>query len=169
MRRKLPVRLFAIDPGPQESAYVVVDTANGLKPKQFGKELNRDLRARLWVPSDYLVIEQIGHYGTGMPAGKDVFDTCIWIGRFIEAHPGDSVALIKRATVKAHLCGSAKANDGNIIQALVDRFAPNTPNHGKGGKNQPGWFYGFHSDIWQAYSLAVYFADKLAEDPTLPP
>ena len=53
----------------------------------------------------------------------------------------------------------AKAKDSNIRQALVDRFAPGQPNYGKGTKAQPGWFYGFNADIWQAYALAVYAAD----------
>ena len=43
------------------------------------------------------------------------------------------------------------------------RFAHGQPNHGKGTKAQPGWFYGFHADIWQAYALAVYAADTRTE------
>jgi hypothetical protein len=99
-----------------------------------------------------------------MPAGKTVFDTCVWIGRFSEAHAqvtGALPDLILRPTVKAHICGSAKAKDPNIIQALVDRFAPGQPNKGKGTKAAPGWFYGFAADVWQAYALAVYVADTM--------
>ena len=36
-----------------------------------------------------------------------------------------------------------------------------TRNHGKGTKAQPGWFYGFSADVWQAAALAVYAADKI--------
>ena len=61
--------------------------------------------------------------------------------------------------MKIHHCGSVKAKDANITQALVDRFASGVPNHGKGSKASPGWFYGFKADIWQAYALAVYTAD----------
>ena len=48
-------------------------------------------------------------------------------------------------------------------QALIDRFAPGVPNGGKGIVNkkvkQPGWFYGFKGDIWQAYAVGVTYYD----------
>lgn len=167
------MRLLAIDPGPTQSAYVVVDNSD-LRPLFFDKIPNEEmLKLSHLGNADCVVIEMIGHYGTGMPAGKDVFDTCVWIGRFWQVADGfdkeferfvgvahqTPVDLVKRATVKAHLCGAAKAKDGNVIQALVDRFAPGVRNKGKGVKSDPGWFYDFHSDIWQAYGLAVYYAD----------
>ena len=153
------MKLLAIDPGPIHSAYVLVET-DQLAPKWFDKIPNEELLDLRWlVLADAVAIEQIGHYGTGMPAGQTVFDTCVWIGRYIQARHNDNVLLVPRRDVKLHLCGSAKATDGNVIQALVDRFAPNERNHGKGVKNQPGWFYGFYADIWQSYALAVYVAD----------
>lgn len=173
------MRLLAIDPGSTHSAYVVVDTSQGMQPLYFDKVCNEDILDLDMDEMDRVVIEQIGHYGTGMPAGKDVFDTCVWIGRYVQIVDGYNryarnvgsakrthVDLVKRATIKAHLCGSAKASDGNVVQALVDRFAPGERNHGKGLKNQPGFFYGFHSDIWQAYALAVYTCDELISEVT---
>ena len=53
-------------------------------------------------------IEMIGHYGTGMPAGKTVFDTCVWIGRFTERFfqiRGKEPAYIMRKDEKINLCG----------------------------------------------------------------
>jgi hypothetical protein len=159
------VTLLSIDPGNRESAYVIIDD-DTYTPGKFGKDDNHDLLDMLVEPAfglyyDAAVIEQVGHYGTGMPAGKDVFDTCVWIGRFYQTIINlTDVDLVKRATVKTHVCGNPRAKDGNVIQALVDRFAPGEPNKGKGIKAEPGWFYGFAADVWQAYALAVYALDQ---------
>ena len=66
---------------------------------------------------------------------------------------------LRAEILRADHCHGSRAKDTNIRQALVDRFAPGQPNHGKGTKAEPGWFYGFRADVWQAYALAVYVAD----------
>lgn len=155
------MRTLAIDPGNTESAYVLTEA--GHHPSVFGKIDNDELLGLLykdeWMP-DRVVIEMIASYG--MAVGADVFETCVWIGRFAEvlARQGSEVSLIKRREVKLHHCHSARAKDPNVTQALVDRFAPGEPNFGKGTKANPGWFYGFSKDVWAAYALAVYAADK---------
>lgn len=158
------MRILAIDPGNEQSAYCLID-AGSMRPLQFDKTDNAAVRAALGQREQYdrVVIEMIGHYGTGMPAGKSVFDTCVWIGRFMETveRLGLSADLVMRREEKLDLCGSMKAKDSNIVQALIDRFAPNVPNRGKGRKSQPGWFYGFHADIWQAYAVGVTYIDKI--------
>ena len=62
-----------------------------------------------------------------------------------------------------YLCSTSKSHRGSkdkdIRQALVDRFAPNTPNGGKGSKDDQGWFYGFRADIWSAYAVAITYYD----------
>lgn len=158
------MNVLAIDPGNTESAYVVIDA--DCQPLEFDKVPNGDLRDLMlklrYVIADVIAIEMVASYG--MPVGKDVFETVLWTGRFSERcrsywHSDGYPRLVYRNAVKVHHCRSAKAKDGNIIQALVDRFAPGAPNRGKGTKARPGWFYGFHSDLWQAYALAVYVAD----------
>ncbi len=156
--------ILAIDPGNVESGVVVLDDI--LYPVTFGKMDNEEaLNFIVRFAADNagkigVVIEMISHYGTGMAVGETVFDTCIFIGRIIQAISPCPYTLIKRATVKAHICNSAKASDSNVTQALIDRFAKGVRNHGKGVKKHPGWFYGFSEDVWQAYALGVTYADK---------
>lgn len=157
-------RVLAIDPGNTESAYVLID---GDRRPLFFDKLPNDvlllaLRTDVHLKAvDHVAIEMVASYG--MAVGADVFETCVWTGRFYEtiARRTDPL-LVKRHPVKVHHCHSAKAKDSNIRQALVDRFAPGQPNHGKGTKADPGWFYGFRADVWQAYALAVYVADTQA-------
>ena len=58
-----------------------------------------------------------------------------------------------------NICNSMKANDSTIKQALVDRFARGQKNYGKGTKSNPGFFYGFKSDIWSAFAVATTYHD----------
>lgn len=154
--------ILAIDPGNIESAYVLIDENDGLKPIEYGKILNEELLKICYdtdTMTDHVAIEMIASYG--MAVGKTVFDTCVWIGRFTEAlvNEGATPEFIYRKDEKMNLCHSMRAKDSNIIQSLVDRFAPNTPNKGKGYKKDQGWFYGFKADIWQAYAVGVTYHD----------
>ncbi len=158
--------LLAIDPGSTESGWVVIDV-DTRRPLKHGKTPNGELLDRLeWDlgGATHAVIEMVASYG--MPVGVEVFETCVWIGRFAETlrcYRFDRVMpeLVTRSRVKVHHCHDSRARDSNIRQALVDRFAPGESNHGKGTKADPGWFYGFRADVWQAYALAVYAADQL--------
>ena len=158
--------ILAIDPGTTRSGVVVIDELT-YRPLRIGKFENKDVvdEIEYLLPANKAVIEMVPSYGTGMAAGKDIYETCIWIGRFIEQLSCccDIVQLLQRNVVKMHLCQSARAKDPNVIQALVDRFAPGEPNYGKGTKKAPGWFYGFKADVWQAYALAVTYLDMKKE------
>lgn len=149
-------RLLAIDPGPVESGWVVVEW-DSLRPLHFGitpnGKLLEQVRRTAGMP---LAVEMVAAYG--MPVGREVFDTCVWIGRFDEA-AGGGARLIFRPDVKVHHCHARGAKDSAVAQAMVDRFAPGAPNKGKGTKAAPGWFYGFAKDVWQAYALAVCAVD----------
>jgi hypothetical protein len=148
--------ILAIDPGSTESAYVVLDKE--LRPVKFGKINNFDLLNDLKMDRfhrdydiNHFVIEMIASYGMGV--GKEVFETCVWIGRFAERANFKEVRYIYRKDEKMNLCGTMRAKDSNIIQALKDRFGD------KGTKKNPGWFYGFSKDIWQAYAVGVTYYD----------
>ena len=159
--------ILAIDPGNFESGWCVID-ADDHTPLHFDKTPNDRLRRLILtghesVGADVVAIEMVASYG--MAVGKEVFETCVWIGKFSEAvrgswWPNSDPALVYRREVKLHHCHNGSAKDSNIRQSLVDRFATGQPNHGKGTKANPGWFYGFRADVWQAYALAVYVADQ---------
>lgn len=147
--------ILAIDPGNIESAYVLMDKKT-YKPIEFGKISNEEMLEKVKTLSyNNLVIEMIASYG--MPVGASVFDTCVWIGRFIQASYcyGE---YIYRKEEKINLCGSMKAKDSNIRQALIDRFGE------VGTKSNKGFFYGFKKDIWSAFAVGCTYLDKQKED-----
>ncbi|MDR1212805.1 MAG: hypothetical protein LBK54_01690 [Propionibacteriaceae bacterium] len=156
--------LLAIDPGPTVSAWIVV--SDDSEPSHFGKDDNASLREivlGLAPPRgfDRVAIENVTSYG--QTVGREVFDTCRWIGRFEEAAEatGRRVELVPRRAVRRHHCDpSSQGSDREVIWALCDRFAPGQPNFGKGTVKAPGFFHGFKKDVWQAYALAVYVNDK---------
>lgn len=153
--------ILAIDPGNKESGIVLLGP--DYRPLHVTKEGNEDVLDEITANADKfdeVVIEMVASYG--MAVGATVFETCVWIGRFEQRLRdfGKTVARIPRHRVKMNLCHKSTAKDSNITQALVDRFAPNEPNKGKGTKKAPGFFYGFKKDIWQAYALGVTYLDE---------
>lgn len=165
--------ILAIDPGNVESGVVIIRESD-LKPIYAAKISNEELLENLIMDRyerlddiesiEHVAIEMIASYG--MAVGKTVFETCVWIGRFIQAFYGVELPIkyIYRKEEKLNLCQSMKAKDSNIVQALIDRFAPNTANKGKGTKKEPGWFYGFKKDIWQAYAVGVTYYDMYLKE-----
>lgn len=155
--------LFAIDPGNMESGWVVCEyDDSGIKRIiDKGKDENKKVLTLLHQYAPYeLAIEMIASYG--MAVGAEVFDTCVWIGRFRQAADklATRIEYVFRKEEKLCLCQSMKANDANIRQALVDRYTPGMPNYGKGTKKQPGLFYGFSADAWAAMAVATTYHDK---------
>lgn len=140
--------ILAIDPGETMSGWVLYDEASR-SVLDHGKEDNLSVLARVAAGggATTLAVEMIASYG--MAVGKEVFETCIWIGRFVQAWPGGSPIRVYRREVKIYLCGSMKAKDGNIRQALIDKLGP------PGTKKQPGATYGVAGDAWSALAVAV--------------
>ena len=150
------MKVLAIDPGNRQSAWCMID-GETLKPLSFGKEENQVvLDSVQHLSYDSIVIERVASYG--MAVGRDVFETCEWVGRFTQAArvPPDYVY---RQEEKLHLCGDSRAKDTNIRRALIDRFAQHDIKNGKGTKKNPDWFYGFSADVWQAYAVAVTYVE----------
>lgn len=152
---------LAIDPGSEQSGWVVYDSAVN-KILNTGFQSNNEIAylfneggfSAISHPIHHCAIEDIASYG--MAVGKDVFRTCKWIGRFSELwyqSSGIDPIEVERRLIKLHHCHSSRATDANVRQALIDRFgAPGT-------KAKPGLTYGLKSHTWQAFALAVYTAD----------
>ena len=148
--------IFAIDPGNTESAYALVSLPD-FKLLEFGKVDNH--RLLQGVPffvgqADHFAIEMVASYG--MPVGKDVFETCVWVGRFVQKAE-EEYHFVYRKDEKVRLCHDSRAKDGNIRQALIDRYAKFDFKNGKGTKKNPDTFYGVSKDVWQAIAVAVTY------------
>lgn len=155
--------IFAIDPGPEKSAYVVW---NGEKVSDCQHLDNVDLLKLCLHGSnaDYahgglimsLVVEGVESFG--MAVGKETFETVFWSGRFCQAWPDSKFVRVYRKEVKLHLCGSCRAKDTNIRQAILDRFGGKEKAVGK--KASKGPLYGVSGHTWSALALAITAFDQ---------
>ncbi len=157
------MKIFAIDPGNESSAFCVIDSET-LKPLEFAKvpnaELHQLIRDRRFDETDRAVIEMVESYG--MAVGREVFETVFWIGRFYETLARKYVIppeRLYRKEEKLHICHDIKAKDSNIRRALIDRFAVFDLANGKGTKKCPDFFFGFKADCWAAFAVAITFAE----------
>jgi hypothetical protein len=146
--------VLAIDPGPSQSAYVIW---SGQSVRVSAIVPNLDLLAILTGRfssdnADVCAIEMIASYG--MAVGKEVFETCCWIGRFHQAwwysNGAEDPLLILRRDVKLHHCHSARATDANVRTALIDKYGP------QGTKKAQGPTYGLKSHLWSAFAIATF-------------
>lgn len=144
--------LLAIDPGTTHSGWVIV--RDGV-PVNSGVSPNGEVFDLMKFAGRPIAIEMIASYG--MAVGKEVFETCLWIGRFIQHAGPDRVRLIYRKDVKLHLCGSPRAKDANIRQALIDRYGGKAEAIGTVKKQGP--LYGIKSHAWAALAVAVTAAE----------
>lgn len=152
------MRVFAIDPGPTQSAWIILHNGKILNFAIVQNEALIELVSRTFG-IDLFAIEQIRSYG--MAVGAEIFETCEWCGRFdqqIRISHGKKAVFVPRQDVKLHLCHSPRANDKNIRQALIDRLGP------PGTKKNPGPTYGIKSHVWAALGVAITAADKFLEE-----
>jgi Holliday junction resolvasome RuvABC endonuclease subunit len=149
--------IIGIDPGTKQSGWVIVTDG---KIEQSGVMENnlvlQSLENIAGLDGDYTIaIEWI--QAMGMAVGKEVFETCMWVGRFAQAC-GQPVRLIPRGKIKLHHCGSARAKDANICQSLRDKYGE------KGTAKNPGFFFGVSSHAWQAFAVAAYVLEGARHD-----
>lgn len=191
--------VLAIDPGTKRSAAVHLD---GMEIKfaaimenddlllmihDPGLETGRDFDGSEW-PS-VLAIEMIA--SQGMAVGAETFETVKWIGRFWDrwTQRRGQAFEVYRSEEKLHLCGSARAKDGNIRQALIDRWGgdsvalkrakackrKNLKSHhlGCADCNNTGFvgtdgpLVNIHADLWAALAVGVTYLETKHEHTTV--
>jgi hypothetical protein len=131
-------------------------------PSRWEKMPNTALLAHLaQFDAHMLAVEMFSSYG--MPVGAEVFEACVWVGRFIERWGGE-YRLIYRTDVKLHLTNQRRAKDANVRQALIDRYGPGK-DRAIGRKASPGPLYGLTGDCWSALAVAVTAAETDALTP----
>lgn len=138
--------VLAIDPGTTHSGVVLYC---GGRVIESGNHPNHAVLETVRVtPADVLAIERFE--ARGMAVGDESIVTILWAGRFQQAwRSPESVVLVKRSRVKSHLCGTQKAKDSNVRQALIDLLGP------PGTKRDPGPTHGVASHAWAALGVAV--------------
>lgn len=143
--------ILGIDPGTEQSGVVLFEDARVSATHVLpNHDLVLELRGNS-LPYNIVAIEMMDSYG--MPVGKEVFETLVWIGRFIEAAHGLTVVRKTRREIKLHLCNNARAKDANIRQVLLDRVGK------PGTKKNRGPTYGVTGHCWSALAVAVVVAD----------
>ena len=160
--------ILSIDPSCKHSAFTLIDM-DSLAIMSMGFLEEKDILNLIGNIQElygenhiyHLAVETIQNLGCIV--GREVFDTCILIGKILERAESTkkyhNIVKIYRSEEKLNLCGTTKTNDVGIKNSLIQRFAKDVPNYGKGTKKSPGWFYGVKADIWQAYAIGITYYD----------
>lgn len=181
------MRLLAIDPGTKMSAYcgMLADYSILDKDKVPNDDmlnlislgLYNDLVIECMEPRTLNIGGKRSKNGELLPPqriGDETYETCIWIGRFMEAayRRGMNVHRVVRSEERKRLVPSRqnklpplpepvpKSVDAQVRAALIRRFAKHDKVNGKGRKNCPDVFYGFSTDMWNAFAVGVVYLDK---------
>ena len=151
------VNIIGIDPGPTQSAAVVMCTALAMpivdmvqEPNEKFLAIMREYREKL--APDIVAIEDVTYYG--LSVGRDVFDTLKIIGRLQEMFDGKH-RLVSYPDIAVHFCGQrGGVKTSNINQVLISRRGP------KGTKKAPGILYGIREHVWSALAVAQYWIEN---------
>lgn len=178
------MRLLALDPGSEQSGWIVADDAgvsslltgalpviaSGKWPNDVLLDRLRNNDGALTIGVDLTIIEAMSP--RGMPTSRQDMETIHWAGRFYEAAsrwPDSTVRRVERVErehVKRHLIGSHRPKggptaDSRIRAVIIDRYG------GIGGraaavgrKAAKGPLYGVVSDAWAALAVALTWWDE---------
>jgi hypothetical protein len=148
------MNVLGIDPGPAESAYVVVDES--MKVLMAAKVSNRDLLIEVKnfgaLYAGAVAIECLQSYGP-VTLSQTIWETAYWIGAFRLRAEDTSlpVHLYPRPLIARSLIGG-KFSDAALRQALLTRF-------GGDRKGEPLNKLKGSTDLRSAFAVAVYFLD----------
>ena len=158
--------ILAIDPGTKSSGVVLTELGTGPSicppiihhDHMDNHDLIDNLRLPMFPVNDqdyilkYVAIENMVSYN--MRVGRETFETCMWIGRFIEAvlvsKPLTTILLIPRPSIKMLLCGSMRSKDADIRRSISELYG------GKGTKASPGPLFGIAQHKWSALAIAMF-------------
>lgn len=150
------IAIYALDPGTEQSALLSIEPDGVVTGRILTNESMLTLLDNDGVVGQaHLVVEEIQSYG--MAVGREVFQTVFWSGRFVQAweRRGEFTwSLLPRRDVKLALCGSPRAKDANIRQALIDRYG------GQSCIKKGGPLAGIKSHLWSALALAVTYQEQ---------
>ena len=200
-----PRDLIAIDPGNKVSAWVVFrpwrhpdGKSSPFKIISFGRLENTNLRMYLRrIPKDKrvksrLITEMLR--ARGMPTSNEEFETCVQIGRVIQAWLPGTWSYAFRGDIKLCLCGDSRAKDPNVRQALIELWGGEkralggkkcskckgkgwfgagrpvcTGCHGEGWEIKPGPLNNIASDEWAALAVAYWWVAEGTVHHAVPP
>jgi hypothetical protein len=148
------VKILALDPGTTQSGWCIYDTKEKAVV-HFGLAENQNVINYINDGTyDEVAIEMIASYG--MAVGAEVFETCVWIGRFVQCCANLNVRhkSVYRKDCKMFLCGTTKAKDANIRQAIIDKFG------GIQSTKPGGKLHGIKSHVWPALAVALTYESK---------
>ena len=185
------MNILALDPGSQNTAWVLYD---GGEPLEWKTQPNDEVRAMLsgiaqmsQSHPDMLAVEYMRP--RGMPTSQDEMDTMFELGRMVQAW-GRNWKPISRHEVKVHICGQGNASDANIRAALIDRYGGSKAIApagkcltckgrgltGRGKTREPcgtcvgtgtgapaGLLHGLTGDAWSALAIAITAAEIMTK------
>lgn len=155
--------ILGIDPGPNDSGYVIWD-AEGEVIKKAEHVLNHEILPafrNLSIESGISVIAIEDPQAQKRPASVDFIETCKWVGRFQEAierqigyHDWAKLVLIPYRDVSAYFCKIVNAKEKFVKNALISRYGD------PGKKKTPGKLYGITGHCLSALAVAVVAGDR---------
>lgn len=158
--------ILALDPGTTKTAHLTLEPhTNSILGK--GILPNTDLRSLLYAWNNdprYSVLAIEGMQSFGANIGRTVLDTCVWIGRFLEASKGRQVWPVFRPQVLIHHTGKMKGGDGAIRTAMIHRYGNSRSKllqKGTSIRDKTCPLFGVTADVWSALAIASYVSDKL--------